>query len=100
MKTATKLFLAAALVVLTYGAQAHVIKPPKGDETLVPDGKGQGQRAEPGTPTKPLGPNEDLKPTGKGRGEHAPPGKSNPQRKKTPTAAGIFYHGGPVLVGT
>src|SRR5438309_8389596 len=47
-----------------------------------------------------LGPDsdEELVPSGKGWGERAQPGHANPHAK--PSATGINYHGGPLILGT
>jgi hypothetical protein len=42
----------------------------------------------------------DLAPTGKGWGEHHAQGQANPNGQAGSTNNGIFYHGGPVMLGT
>ena len=45
--------------------------------------------------------NGELVPTGKGWGEHHAQGQANPNGNAKPTSGnGIFYHGGPVMLGT
>src|SRR5258706_10245164 len=80
---------AAGLLLLAtssaYAAQAQA-PDPQNDDDLVPTGKGWGERAFPSPPRVDV----QLPPQASG---NAKPGTGSP-------SSGIFYHGGPVMLGT
>lgn len=78
-----RFFAAMSLLITTTAFAGQVLAPGNGEEDLVPTGKGWGERAYPSAPAR-------VEPGANAAGKGGAKTSSN----------GIFYHGGPLILGT